>query len=87
VVKAGTWFGARLGPGADYALVGCTVAPGFEFRDFEMGRRDDLLRRFPKSRGVIGRLLVALRMIAGATCGSAQEAGRGCAPRRRRGIF
>ncbi len=58
VVKAGTWFGACLGPGADYALVGCTVAPGFEFMDFEMGRREGLLRRFPKSRGMIERLLL-----------------------------
>ncbi|MCX5795864.1 MAG: cupin domain-containing protein [Elusimicrobia bacterium] len=57
VVKAGTWFGARLGPGADYALAGCTVAPGFEFRDFELGRRDVLLRRFPRSRRAIERLL------------------------------
>jgi len=57
VVKAGVWFGARLGPGADYALVGCTVAPGFDFRDFEMGRKDELLRRFPKSRKAIDGLL------------------------------
>ena len=59
VVKAGDWFGARLGAGADYALVGCTVAPGFEFRDFEMGRREELLRKFPRSRRVIERLMPA----------------------------
>jgi predicted cupin superfamily sugar epimerase len=57
VVKAGTWFGAGLGPGADYALAGCTVAPGFEFRDFELGRREELLRRFPKARRVVERFL------------------------------
>ena len=57
VVKAGTWFGARLGPGADYALVGCTVAPGFEFRDLELGRRGEILRRFPRSRKAISGLL------------------------------
>ncbi|MBI5241018.1 MAG: cupin domain-containing protein [Elusimicrobia bacterium] len=59
VVGAGTWFGAELARGADCALVGCTVAPGFEFRDLEMGRRDDLLRMFPRSRRVIGRLIPA----------------------------
>jgi len=57
VVKAGMWFGARLGPGVEFALVGCTVAPGFEFRDFELGRREELLRRFPRGRAVIESLL------------------------------
>jgi len=55
VVKAGTWFGAMLESGADYALAGCTVAPGFEFRDFELGCRKKLMRRFPRSRGIIER--------------------------------
>jgi predicted cupin superfamily sugar epimerase len=56
VVKAGTWFGARLAPGAPFALVGCTVAPGFDFRDFELGRRDELMRRFPRGRRAIAEL-------------------------------
>jgi len=57
VVKAGTWFGAALAPGAGYALVGCTVAPGFEFRDLELGDRTRLLRRYPKARKLIAHLL------------------------------
>ena len=36
-VPAGTWFGAEPAPGTEYALVGCTVAPGFDFADFELG--------------------------------------------------
>jgi len=56
-VQAGTWFGAYLEPGVDFALVGCTVAPGFDFRDFELGGRDRLLRRFPSARPLISRLL------------------------------
>lgn len=39
VVPAGAWFGAMLAPDAPdggYALVGCTVAPGFDFADFEL---------------------------------------------------
>nr|WP_194420166.1 cupin domain-containing protein [Aquisalinus flavus] len=43
VVPAGTWFGARPAPGADYALVGCTVAPGFDFADFELAEKGPLL--------------------------------------------
>lgn len=47
LVTAGSWFGSRL-LGGDYALVGCMVAPGFEFSDFELARRDELLRLYPQ---------------------------------------
>ncbi len=36
VVKANTWFGARLPEGSEYCLVGCQVTPGFDFSDFEL---------------------------------------------------
>jgi hypothetical protein len=39
-----------------YALVGCTVAPGFDFADFEMAQRDDLTGRYPRHRAIIERL-------------------------------
>lgn len=39
-----------------YALVGCTVAPGFDFADFEMGNGDELLRRYPMHADIIRRL-------------------------------
>ena len=35
-VPGGCWFGATPAEGSDFALVGCTVAPGFDFADFEM---------------------------------------------------
>jgi len=54
IVPAGCWFGAAS-EGA-YSLVGCTVAPGFDFADFEMGSRENLLRRFPAHVGIIRRL-------------------------------
>lgn len=56
VVPAGVWFGATVDDPASYALVGCTVAPGFDFRDFEMARRADLLARHPEHRELIERL-------------------------------
>jgi len=37
VVPAGTWFAAEVAEPGDFALVGCTVAPGFDFADFELG--------------------------------------------------
>ncbi|HEY6008256.1 MAG TPA: cupin domain-containing protein [Geobacteraceae bacterium] len=55
-VAAGTWFGASIDEPAGYALVSCTVAPGFDFADFALGRRADLLHAFPHLRGVIERL-------------------------------
>jgi predicted cupin superfamily sugar epimerase len=55
VVPAGRWFGARvLGP--TFSLVGCTVAPGFDFADFELAQRDALLRGFPDHASLIHAL-------------------------------
>jgi predicted cupin superfamily sugar epimerase len=56
VVRAGTWFGAYPHSGAAYSFVGCTVAPGFDFADFEMGERQQLMKEFPSAREVIERL-------------------------------
>jgi predicted cupin superfamily sugar epimerase len=56
VVAAGDFFGAQVGEPNSYALVGCTVAPGFDFADLEMPDRDELLRRYPQHRRVIERL-------------------------------
>jgi hypothetical protein len=56
VVPAGCWFGATVEAPDAYALVGCTVAPGFEYADFELGRRDDLLVVHPRHRAIIERL-------------------------------
>ncbi|MCD8498378.1 MAG: cupin domain-containing protein [Alphaproteobacteria bacterium] len=48
VVPAGVWFGGAPLEGSSFSFVGCTVAPGFDFQDFEMGRQADLLSRFPE---------------------------------------
>jgi predicted cupin superfamily sugar epimerase len=56
VVPAGHWFGAAVGRRNSYSLVGCTVAPGFDFSDFELGRRDELLGLYPRHQGIIRRL-------------------------------
>ena len=52
-VPAGSWFGASPLEGTPFALVGCTVAPGFEFADFELGTRNGLLSRFPQHRALV----------------------------------
>jgi len=50
VVPGGTWQGSKLGTegkGAGYALLGCTMAPGFDYADYEHGVRADLVKQFP----------------------------------------
>jgi uncharacterized protein len=56
VVPAGCWFGSSLRHPDTYALVGCTVAPGFDFADFEMANRAELTVRYPQHRAMIARL-------------------------------
>lgn len=56
VVRGGRWFGSSLLHPGTFALVGCTVAPGFEFADFEMAKRRELLSLYPEHRDVITRL-------------------------------
>jgi predicted cupin superfamily sugar epimerase len=56
VVKAGCWFASRLKNPAGFALVGCTVAPGFDFADFEMAKRSELVATYPKHRKLIEEL-------------------------------
>lgn len=56
VVPAGRWFGAELAPGAAFALVGCSVAPAFEFAKFELADPIVLRSRFPGAAALIDRL-------------------------------
>lgn len=58
VVPAGCWFGSKPADGTDFSLVGCTVAPGFDFADFELAERATLLAEFPQHRDVIERLTI-----------------------------
>lgn len=47
VVKAGCWFASKPASENSFSLVGCTVAPGFNFADFEMAKREQLLAQYP----------------------------------------
>jgi hypothetical protein len=55
-VEAGCWFASEVSPGGSFALVGCTVSPGFDFTDFEMADAVALSSEFPQHRNLIGRL-------------------------------
>jgi predicted cupin superfamily sugar epimerase len=56
VVPARHWFGAEPLAGSNFCLVGCTVAPGFDFADFDLGAQATLLARFPNARETVLRL-------------------------------
>lgn len=55
VVRRGVWQALRLKDGGKWALTGTTVAPGFEFEDFELGDRKALIQKFPQHRDDIIR--------------------------------
>ena len=56
VIKAGNLFAATVEVPESFSLLGCTVAPGFEFDDFEMPDRTRLIRTYPEHRNVISQL-------------------------------
>jgi uncharacterized protein len=43
VIRRGSWFGAIVNDPSSYSLVGCTVSPAFDFEDFELGQRENLV--------------------------------------------
>ena len=56
IVLKGVWQGASLLPGGKFALLGTTMSPGFEFADYESGRRDVLVELYPQFRDLISIL-------------------------------
>ena len=56
VINKGTWFGAEVTDSRSYALVGCTVSPGFDFNDFELADREKLLQQYPHHKKIIEKL-------------------------------
>jgi hypothetical protein len=56
MVPAGYWFGSRLAENKAYSLLGCTVSPGFDFKDFDLPSRNELTDRFPQHSKIIQEL-------------------------------
>ena len=56
VIPKNYWFAATVDTPRDYTLAGCTVAPGFDFADFEMADRATLLSLCPRKAALIRRL-------------------------------
>ncbi|MEO8172934.1 MAG: cupin domain-containing protein [Sediminibacterium sp.] len=56
VVPAGCWFASETAPGGLFSFVGCTVAPGFDFADFELAKGETVSQQFPAQSELILRL-------------------------------
>ncbi len=56
VVRTGVWQGSRLLKAEGWALLGCTVSPGFEFEDYEDASAEELVARWPGEAEMIRRL-------------------------------
>ena len=56
VVPANNWFASEPAPGSIFSLAGCTVAPGFDFADFEIADKENLLSDFPQHADIVHRL-------------------------------
>jgi len=52
----GNWFAAEVENKKSFSLFGCTVSPGFEFNDFEPGKRNSLIKDFPQHGTLVKRL-------------------------------
>lgn len=56
IIPANHWFGAIVSENGNYTLSGCTVAPGFDFQDFELAVREKLVEEFPAQKDLITKL-------------------------------
>jgi len=56
IIPAGNWFAAHLPSQKGFAFVGCTVAPGFDFEDFEMANDSKLHKKYPELKEIINKL-------------------------------
>jgi predicted cupin superfamily sugar epimerase len=56
IVPAGNWFAAEVLVGESFTLLGCTVAPGFEYEDFEIADKENLIKQYPQHENIILKL-------------------------------
>ncbi|MFB6454648.1 cupin domain-containing protein [Chitinophaga sp. Hz27] len=56
IITAGNWFASRTEIPGGYALTGCTVAPGFDFADFELAEKAPLQAAYPQHAQLIDEL-------------------------------
>ena len=55
IIKSNSWFASELSNKDSFILVGCTVAPGFDFEDFELAEKSDLINNYPDYLDIISK--------------------------------
>ena len=56
VIQAGLWFAAGIPSGNGFTLASCAVAPGFDFAEFEMARKSELIEEYPQHISLFNKL-------------------------------
>jgi uncharacterized protein len=56
IITEGNWFAAEVNDKSSFTLVGCTVIPGFDFKNFELATKKSLLLKFPSCKNIIEKL-------------------------------
>ena len=56
VVPANCWFASRPAAASEFCFVGCTVSPGFDFEEFELGTASELSATYPAHAEIIQQL-------------------------------
>ena len=56
VITPNTWFAAEIPSATGFALVSCTVAPGFDFAEFEMAKKEEMLVQYPQHEALLKRM-------------------------------
>ncbi|MGV2488721.1 UNVERIFIED_CONTAM: cupin domain-containing protein, partial [Bacillus mycoides] len=56
IITANVWFAAQLKNEKGFALVSCIVAPGFDFDDYELGNKNELIKAIPNIKTEIEKL-------------------------------
>jgi predicted cupin superfamily sugar epimerase len=56
VIQEGNWLAAEVNDKSSFTLVGCTVIPGFDFKYFEMAKRNSLIYKYPRFKQIIEKL-------------------------------
>jgi predicted cupin superfamily sugar epimerase len=64
VIKKGIWLGATVNNIESFSLVGCTLSPGFDFKDFELADQKNMLEKYPQHELIIKKLTNANPSIA-----------------------
>ncbi len=59
VIQPEQWFAAEIPSKQGFCLVGCAVGPAFSFENFELAKREGMLKAFPQHQEVIGRLCMS----------------------------